>query len=322
MKLVIGYGRNKKDWDTIKKLISKYKDTTSNYDITITKNKNELRKEIIDADIFFGHKLGKQLFLKAEKLKWIHLSSAGVDHSLYEENINSDVIITSAKGIHGPYIAEHVLAFLFYFSKSFDKLIQKQKEHTWDKKKIVNEQFLIREKEALILGFGNIGKEIAKELKKYSIKCYGVKNTVGKREIGGVEVLKMKEIDEIIESIDFVIDVLPLTAETENIIDKEFFSKMKKGSIFINVGRGEHVVEKDLLNFTDHLRGIGLDVTPSEPLGEDSELWNLDNVLITQHTSGDFSDYLEVTTELFLRNLERWDEGKNLFNKVNKKKGY
>ncbi len=322
MKLVIGYGRNQKDWDNIRQLISKYEDITSNYDIQITRNKDELKNEIVDADIFFGYKLNKELFLKANNLKWIHLSSAGVDHSLYQENINSDVIITSAKGIHGPYIAEHVLAFIFYFSKAFDQLIQKQQNHKWDKKDIVNKQFLIRDKKALILGFGNIGREIAKELKKYNIKCYGVKNTVKRREINGVDILKMKEIDQILKKVDFVIDILPLTDETENIIDRGFLKQMKEGSIFINVGRGEHIVEKDLLEYSGHLRGIGLDVTPVEPLNDESKIWDLDNVLITQHTSGDFSDYLEVTTELFLKNLERWDKGKNLFNIVDKKKGY
>ncbi|TYB93223.1 MAG: D-2-hydroxyacid dehydrogenase [Kosmotoga sp.] len=322
MKLVIGYGRNEEDWNSIKKLVSEFEDVTKNYEVVITRNKNELSDEIVDADIFFGFKLGRKLFLKARRLKWIHFSSAGVDHSLYKELIKSEVIITSAKGIHGPNIAEHVLSFLLYFSKSFDRLINKQKKHEWNKKEIANSQFLIKNKKALILGFGTIGKEIARILKSNQIKCFGVKKHVTKKEIENVKIMKMEEARNILNKFDFVIDILPLTDETEKIIDKDFFEDMKKGSIFVNVGRGEHVVTEALLNNTSHLRGIGLDVTPDEPLDKNSKIWDLENIFITQHTSGDFSNYLETTTRLFLKNLKRFHENKNLMNVVDKEKGY
>ncbi|TYB30245.1 MAG: D-2-hydroxyacid dehydrogenase [Candidatus Mcinerneyibacterium aminivorans] len=322
MKLVIGYGRNEEDWNSIRKLISEFGDITRNYEIVITRNKSELKNEIKDADIFFGFKLGRKLFQKANRLKWVHFSSAGVDHSLYREIIDSEVIITSAKGIHGTNIAEHVLTFLLYFSKSFDKLINKQKNHEWNKKEIVNSQFLIKNKKALILGFGTIGKEIARILKSNQIECFGVKKHITQKEIKNVKILKMEEARNILNKFDFVIDILPLTDETENIIDKDFFEDMKKGSIFVNVGRGEHVVKEALLNNTSHLRGVGLDVTPDEPLDKKSKLWDMENILITQHTSGDFQNYLEATTRLFLKNLKKFHQNEKLMNVVDKQKGY
>ena len=321
-KVLVSYGKNKQDWNKLKQLIENEKELSSTYNFVITHDKKELRNNIEDTNIFFGFKLDKKLFKKAKQLEWMQFSSAGVNHTINEENLASDVIITSSKGIHGKIIAEQVVAMVLYFSKGLNVLRKRQNQKIWKRDDVVNKQYQLEDKNILVLGYGNIGKEICEYFKKFNSICYGIKKHVKKSEINNVKIYKMDQLYDILSKMDIVIDVLPLTDETKNVIDKTFWKEMKEESIFINVGRGKHMVEEDLVKNSSHLRGLGLDVTPEEPLPEDSKIWELDNVLITQHTSGDFKNYLETSFKLFLKNLKRYSKGEELFNIVDKNEKY
>jgi len=321
-KVVIGYGRSAQDRETIRTIVNAFSKKRENIRFTVTASKEEALEEIRDAHIFFGFRFGPELLEKARDLLWVHYSSAGVNHALYPELLRSPVLLSSSKGLHPPYITEHILAGIFYFYAGFDRIADLQRQKKWDKAGIVKEKTLLRGKQVLILGLGHIGKSAALQLTHLGARVHGIKRHVEETYADGISLHGMEELDTLLPDSDIVIDILPLTHETRQIMDRTFFGRMKDGALFINVGRGEHVKEEALLAEAPRFRGILLDATTREPLPEESPLWDLPNILLTQHTSGDFADYTEKATLFFLENLERFLDGEEPEGLIDKKEGY
>lgn len=322
VKVVIGYGRSAEDRKTIRKMIKAFEEKRENVRFALTSSKEEALEEIGDAQVYFGFRFGPELLKKARELLWIHYSSAGVNHALYPDLLRSSVLLSSSKGLHPPYISEHILAAIFYFYADLDRITHLQKQKEWDKAGIVQEKQLLRGKNILILGLGHIGKTAGLQLSHLGARVHGIKRHVEETYADGISLHRMEELDDLLPDSDIVIDVLPLTEETRGIMDEAFFRKMKDGALFINVGRGEHVKEEALLAQAPRFRGIVLDATSREPLPEESPLWDVPNILLTQHTSGDFADYTEQATLFFLENLERFLDGEEPEGLIDKKEGY
>ena len=132
------------------------------------------------------------------------------------------------------------------------------------------------------------------------------------------------QLQQLLAESDFVVLTLPLTPETEELIGEEELRSMKSTAYLINIARGGIVNEEVLIHALDErwIAGAGLDVFATEPLPSDSRLWELPNVIISPHISGDREDYFIKATEVFTENLKRYLEGKKLRNLVDKKKGY
>ncbi len=321
-KIVVGLGRNESDRDLIREGLATAPRLLEAHRFVITENKSQLETEIVDADIFFGYKLGYDLCRKAKKLKWVHISLAGVNHTMHECLMDPSILVTSSKGLHPPYISEHIISGLLYFCSGFDKAVKLQHEKKWDKDAVLGGQCLLSGKKILILGLGHIGMYTALKLNALGADVSGIRRNVAEPETEGVHVYAMSSLYELIGDMDAVVDILPLTPETTGILGKKFFSSMKKGSIFINVGRGQHVAEDEMIANCSHLRGLLLDATAEEPVPPSSPLWDMDNVLLTQHTSGDSPEYLRLTAEFFMKNLALYLQGKETDAKVDKTAGY
>jgi len=322
VKVVIGYGRSEEDRTAIKSLLREFENKRRDVRFILASNKEEALQEIGDAHVYFGFRFGPELLEKAHELLWVHFSSAGVNHALYPALLKSPLLLSSSKGLHPPYISEHILAGIFYFYADFDHIVALQKQKKWDKTGIVREKRLLQGKQVLILGLGHIGKAAAQRLCHLGAVVHGIKKHVDETYADGVTIHSMEELFKLLPQADIVIDILPLTDETRGLMGKDFFKSMRDSALFINVGRGEHVVEEALLAEAPRFRGIVLDATSREPLTEDSPLWDLPNILLTQHTSGDFADYTEKATLFFLENLERFLDGEEPEGLIDKNEGY
>jgi phosphoglycerate dehydrogenase-like enzyme len=321
-KVIIGYGRSREERQMIRELTQEFQKEWDNVIFSLTESKEEAEQEIEDAHIYFGSRLGPELLKRARRLIWVHYSSAGVNHALYAELLQSPLLLTSSKGLHPPYISEYIIASIFYFYECLGQAAKLQQKREWNKARLVENKSLLAGEKVLVLGLGHIGEVTARKLYALGADVHGVKRRVREKYLDGISVHPAEEMDDLLGVSDIVIDILPLTDETRGMIDEAFFSRMKDGALFINVGRGEHVVEKALLKEAHRFRGIVLDATSEEPLSADSPLWSVPNILLTQHSSGDFKEYTKGATLFFLENLARFLNGEELKGLIDKASGY
>jgi D-2-hydroxyacid dehydrogenase (NADP+) len=257
-------------------------------------------------------------------LKWLHLTSAGAN-TLPQFIKDSDISVTSSSGVHPVPIAEHVLLFMLAFARGFDKLYKTQiLRKKWIKNYDILGVFELYGKKVLIVGMGKIGGRIGVVCKSLGMEVAGVVRDLKKKRSVDFPVFGIDSLKKQVGGYDFVVNCLPGTEHTQGLFDLKLFKKFKKGGIFINIGRGTTVVEKDLIKAlkTGFIAGAGLDVFEEEPLPDSSPLWNMENVLITPHTSGWTPQYFGRVIDIFLINFDKYLNGENLPNEVNKKLGY
>ena len=235
---------------------------------------------------------------KYPNIKWIHSLSAGVENffKLDEFNAKKDLIFSNSKGAFSESFGEIGILQMMYFSYNIPKFYEAQKKR--DYLKPMNER--LAGKNLLIYGYGHNGIELAKRAKVFQMKIYGIIRTL-KDNIPGKEycdeIFTYEKItDEIINKADFVFATLPETKDTINFFNLDFFKKMKKTAVFMNIGRGSAVVEDDIAEALNNniIRGAALDVFQKEPLDKNSKLYEVsqEKLLITNHHLGVVSDYL------------------------------
>jgi phosphoglycerate dehydrogenase-like enzyme len=184
----------------------------------------------------------------------------------------------------------------------------------------------LRGKTAGIVGLGHIGREIARLSKAFGMRVVATRR--GAKHVGTMRyvdaVYPAARLPELLAESDFVVLSLPYTPETEKIIGEKELGMMKPSAFLINIARGGVVDEEALIRALEEKRiaGAGLDVFSIEPLPADSRLWGMKNVIVSPHMSGNMDDYIERATDLFVRNLGRYLEGKRMLTVVDKKKGY
>lgn len=292
-------------------------------DINVTEcNKYEAINYIEDTDILitWGQHDIRDLLPKAKRLKWVHALSAGVDQLLSPELVNSDIILTNSRGIHGIPMAEHVLAMMLTFTRNLQRIYENQKSKVWQHQVSLEELY---DKTIAIVGLGSIGREIAKRAKCLGMKVIATKRTMT-QEIFVDKLYTMDQLPHLLSSADFVVVTLPLTQETKELFSIEMFRNMKKSAYFINVARGAIVNEADLITAlqTGIIKGAALDVFAQEPLPEASPLWTLDNLMITPHIAANSPYYLDRAIKLFIENLNKFSNDSEMLNIINKQAGY
>lgn len=256
----------------------------------------------------------------ADKLKWIHATSAGVDALMFPDLINGDVVVTNARGIFDRTIAEYVLCTILMFAKDFPRSLKLQSEHKWQHRDTERAEG----KQVLIVGAGSIGGQIARLCKAAGLKPHGVARKPRHDDPDFIAVHGNDDLEEQLSLADFVVIAAPLTPQTEGLFDEKAFQAMRKSARLINIGRGPVVKTDDLIKALNNgdIAGAALDVFEEEPLPEDHPLWDMENVIMTAHMAGDFIGWKRALTDQFLENLDRWHKGEELFNFVDKKLGY
>ncbi|SDF35472.1 D-2-hydroxyacid dehydrogenase [Sporolituus thermophilus] len=276
---------------------------------------------IADTDILvsWGWMDIRELFLAAPKLKWVHALSAGVENLVFPEIQASSVILTNSRGIHGIPVSEHVLALMLAFTRGLNRLIRQQTEKRW--KRVPTDE--LHEKTIGIVGLGSIGREIAKKAKGLGMNVLATKREMT-TEIFVDKLYTPDRLVDMLAQSDFVVVALPQTEETREYFRLEHFEAMKRTAYFINIARGTVVREADLVTALEQglIQGAGLDVFEHEPLPENSPLWDMPNVIITPHLAALSPYYLDRAVKLFADNLARFCQGGEMFNVVDKQKGY
>ncbi|HLT12493.1 MAG TPA: D-2-hydroxyacid dehydrogenase [Marinobacter sp.] len=256
----------------------------------------------------------------ADKLKWIHATSAGVDALMFPALISSDVTVTNARGIFDRTIAEYVLCTILMFAKDFPQSIRLQLKHKWKHRDTERAEG----KQVLVVGAGSIGRQIGRLVKAIGMHPHGIARSRRSTDPDFDAVHGNDQLFEQLRHADYVVIAAPLTPQTEGLFDGKAFAAMKKTARLINIGRGPIVNTDALIKALDdgEIAGAALDVFEEEPLPEDHPLWQRENVIMTAHMAGDFIGWKRALTDQFLENFDRWHSDGELFNLVNKELGY
>lgn len=281
----------------------------------------ETTREIADTDIVFGG-FNRSLFENAKQLKWVQVWAAGVDGILFPEFVESDVILTSAKGFVGTHLADQAWALILGLLRGVGR---SARERTWDNKMSIRlATWELGERTLGIVGLGGTGIEVARRAQGFEMHVIAVDPEAVEAPTFVHEIWKMDRFDDLLAQSDIVCICAPLTPETESMFNDTVFQKMQSHALLINVTRGKIVDGEALIRaLNDELiGGAGLDVTPVEPLPADNPLWDMPNVIITPHVAGGSPIRMDRTVALFCDNLERFLVGKPLLSVIDKRKGY
>jgi len=290
-------------------------------------NYDELPKELPDTDIFVGYSLRAEQLKDAKKLKWIHSTAAGVAQLMYPELRDSGILVTNPSGIFSVPMAEHTMGLLLALARNFPDSVRQQghahwsQQDLWDKPQHLTE---INEKVLLIVGYGSIGREVAKRARAFDMRVWGVTRSGEGDRTHAEKIFLAAKLHEALPEADYVLIAAPETAETRHLMGTAEISKMKRGARLINVGRGSLLDEAALVRALESgaLGGAALDVAKLEPLPAESPLWKAPNLLITPHTSGVSDRLWDRQAEVLIELLKRWFEGTELFNRVDFVRGY
>ena len=269
-------------------------------------------------------KLSNEMIKRASKLQWIQSIISGVDFLISLPSLSKDILITSTRGIHGPQVSELAFLFMLSLNRNFPQIIRNQDNKILERwvpnspNCLIGARLLFKKKVG-ILGLGVIGEQIARKCKAFDMTVYGVARTRRLAHVVDYFFL-LENLLDMIKEVDYFINILPSTPETQKVIGAKEFSSMKSTAFFINVGRGDAVDEEALIQALSagKIAGAGLDVFYREPLPRNSQLWDMKNVIITPHIGGQSEIYVEQDLSIFEENLRRFLKGErqNLINVV------
>ena len=261
-----------------------------------------------------------------DRLIWLHNYFAGMDSCQgLSEAQKQSIVFSNSKRLFGPTIAEHTIAMLMAIARGLPAFGKAQNENRWDDELRTNVRFgEVRGKTMLIAGLGGIGTEIAWRAHGLGMRVIATRSSsrTGPDYVDYIGLAD--ELPKLAGQADVIVNALPLTTSTTALFDQQFFRASKPGAIFLSVGRGRSTVTADLISALGNgqLYGAGLDVTDPEPLPVDSPLWQMENVIITPHSSGAGIDSLRRMTAIAVENLRRYVAGEPLLNLVDINKGY
>ncbi|MFH1446585.1 MAG: D-2-hydroxyacid dehydrogenase [Chloroflexota bacterium] len=273
-------------------------------------------------------------------LKWIQFNYAGVDRVILKPIIqDSDVIATSSSGVITSQVAEYVMMTLLAFGQQLPQMMALQAEKTWpDNVWKTLMPLELRGSTVGILGYGSIGRQVARLLQPFGVSILAAKKDAMHPEDSGYtqegmgdphgdffqRLYPIEALHSMLKECDFVIIALPLTAETYHLMGAAEFEVMKPGAYLVNIGRGDIINEEALVAALSEgkLAGAALDVFHEEPLPESSPLWTLPNVIITPHVSGLSLNLMSDIVDLFIENLKHYIADQPLYNRIDPQKGY
>ncbi|WP_134702093.1 D-2-hydroxyacid dehydrogenase [Ammoniphilus sp. YIM 78166] len=250
-------------------------------------------------------------------LKWIQSMGAGVNDWVSGERFSTDITLTRIVDQFGGPIAEYVFAYLLYLTKDIPRLTAAQKRRSWD-------PFLtdfLSKKTIGVAGLGSIGKEVVRKARAFDMQVKGLSVTGSSADLVDHH-FTPAEWNSFVQDLDYLILTLPLTSQTEGVLNRDLLLTMKSTACVVNVGRGQLIVEQDLVDVMrkGHLRAAVLDVFENEPLLDSHPFWDMPNVYITPHLSG--PSIPQEVCQFFIENLQRYSNGLPLMGVVDRTLGY
>ena len=294
-------------------------------DVVLSQSERETEDAIVEADYFVGYWIRPELYERAKKLKWIQVASAGMDHfyklsDLFPEDFRQrGVMLSNAGGVTRIVIAEQVLAYMLMFSRGMDRAMRQQVRREWE---IVtaDERY---GRTVAILGLGGIGERSAELCRCLGMHVVGTKRQVEGYKGAAERVVPADRYRELLPDADYVVLAAPLNEDTRGFINRESLNLMKPTARLINVGRGELIDLPDLISALKEKRiaGAGLDtfgpppdnrnIKNLEQLDLDSELWELDNVIITPNHASGTARIFDYLAEIIADNCQRLARGED-----------
>jgi phosphoglycerate dehydrogenase-like enzyme len=326
-KLVIGVWHSFSEWNAKPVMAETVRRRWPQMNVVQAANSEQLPAELADADIFVGSVLRSPQFSVAKKLKWVHSTSAGVGQLMYPELRNSGVVVTNASGIFSVPMAEHTIGLMLALARNFPDTLRQQEKAIWSQQELWDKPQHLAELNGnllLIVGYGSIGREVAQRAQALGMRVWGVTRSGQGDATHAEKIVPSSALHSALPQADYVLLCAPETSETDSLIGAEQLTLIKRTARIINVGRGSLVDEAALISAleTGALAGAALDVAQTEPLPASSPLWRAPNLFITPHTSA-LSDRLwHRETTMLVDLLERWFDGRELFNRVDFTRGY
>jgi phosphoglycerate dehydrogenase-like enzyme len=262
---------------------------------------------VLNAD-FRSPTLFLEVFPKATRARWAHVLSAGVEHVLTPEIIQSSIPLTNGRGVFARPLGEWIVGAMIYFAYEFRRIIKNQEAARWEK--YDHEELYGRT--LAIVGYGGIGAAAAERAQAFGMRVL----TARRRE--------RSDLKAILAEADYIAVTAPLTPETRGMIAAPQFAVMKPAAVIINVGRGAVIDEAALICAlqTNQIRGAALDVFATEPLPSEHPFYRMENVLLSPHSADSLPNSRDLAVEFFVENFERFRKGEPLQNIVDKHAGY
>lgn len=289
---------------------------------------SQVEEQIGDADALLAWSLRPEQFRAARNLRWIHSTAAAVHQLMFPELVESNVILTNSREVHGPVVAQHALALMFAVARKIPAAVRYQRKHVWGQEQMWLEGPMpgeLQDATLGLIGLGSIGREIARRAAALDMRVLAVREHPERGASEGVQaVYGTGQLDELLATSDYVVLAAPVTPSTERIIDARRLAHMRPTACLVNVGRGVLVDETALAAALREkkIAAAALDVLEKEPLPSDSPLWDMENVLITPHTGSVTPKLWERQYALISENVRRFLAGEPLLGVVDKKKGY
>jgi phosphoglycerate dehydrogenase-like enzyme len=251
-------------------------------------------------------------------VRWIHAASVGVDTLLFEEVVNSGVIVTNTRGVFERPIAEYVLGLMLLFAKDLHTTLALQREGTWR----YRETETLAGRQLVLCGAGAVAREVARVARLVGMDVAAVGRQSRRDDPSFGVVHGVAELDALLERASYLVLTLPLTNETRGLLDAGRLARLPRGARVISVGRGAVIDEPALLDalHSGHVSGAALDVFADEPLPPDHPFWAMPQVVVSPHMAGDVVGWRDRAVDLFLDNLGRWRAGRPLLHVVDKRR--
>lgn len=259
--------------------------------------------------------------------RWVHSLSAGVEGCLNHPRLQDsvDTVLTNSRGAAADTIAEHAIALMLSIVRGVPQYRDNMAQAHWNRD-IEDGPDLetLQSKTLLVLGLGHIGREAAKRAHALGMRVIATRNS-SRQGPDYVDYVGLSDESlDLAAKADVVLNALPLTPATEDLVNAEFLARMPNTGILINVGRGGTVDTEALIEALENgdIAAAGLDVTDPEPLPKDNKLWQMGNVLITPHTAARSAQSMQLTLLIAKENLKRFVAGERLINPVNRQRAY
>jgi phosphoglycerate dehydrogenase-like enzyme len=285
----------------------KVREAAPAWEIVFGKNKEDWLPHLPEATVICGwNKLIEEHCLhEGTALKWIHNWGAGVDRIPLALLAECGVVLTNSSGVHPNPISETVFAMMLAFTRMLHTYVRQQTKREWHHAGLRSE---LHGATIGIVGVGAIGLEVARLAKAFRMRVLGMRRSG--EALPEVDVMYGQDRDGLAEMLgqsDYVVVTVPLTKETHHMFGREQFAQMKANAFFVNIGRGKTVDTEALMEAlkSEQIAGAGLDVFEQEPLPADHPLWDMENVIITPHSSGSTVHYHERALGIFVQNLQK-----------------
>lgn len=272
---------------------------------------------IEDVEVLYGL-ISPSDLKKAKALRWVQTHSTGVDEMLYPEFKNNDMLLTGLGSAITTTVAEHAVTLLLSLMRNIHRQRDLMKEKKWQ----IVTGVEISGSSICVLGFGKIGRAVASRLQGFETSLTAVDVTPENQPAYVDRFISRDELDQHLGEFDALVCCLPATTQTEGFMSAERFGKMKSGSYFVNISRGQIVDQEALLDALrqHHLAGAGLDVTNPEPLPPEHPLWEEPNLILTPHSAGFSQNLNKRKIGWFAQNLQRYLKDQPLRGLVDKQR--